>query len=194
MPKMIRLISYRHLAAALLAGLALRLFFIVHRPFPAGDTKFYEELARNWLDHGVYGLFVRGQRAPLDMRVPGYPAFLAAIYALFGKSRTAVMVAQAVLDLVTCIFVALIAARLAPTSRRTLFATAALWMAALCPITAGYTAALITETLATFFTALTIHALLRAFSAPFGQPSTRSLEKNSLLPFTGRFLIAGVVA
>src|SRR5271155_1920707 len=106
MPKMIRLISYRHLAAALLAGLALRLFFITHRPFPAGDTKFYEELARNWLDHGVYGLFVRGQLTPVDMRLPGYPAFLAAIYAALGRSRAAVLIVQAVLDLSTCLIIA----------------------------------------------------------------------------------------
>ncbi len=45
-------ISYPHLAAALLCGLALRLYFIAHFPFYSGDTKFYEELARNWLDHG----------------------------------------------------------------------------------------------------------------------------------------------
>ena len=66
-------ISYRHLAAALLCGLALRLYFIAHFPFYSGDTKFYEELARNWLDHGIYGLFVNGQLMPVDQRMPGYP-------------------------------------------------------------------------------------------------------------------------
>jgi hypothetical protein len=126
-------ITYKQLAAAMLAGLALRLFFIAHRPFVAGDTKFYEELARNWLDHGVYGLFVRGQLIPTDMRMPGYPAFLSVIYSVLGRSRTAVVIVQAVLDLITCALVAAIAARLAPVSRRKLVATAALWLAALCP-------------------------------------------------------------
>src|SRR5580700_8049811 len=102
-----RLISRKQIAAAMLAGLALRLFFIAHRPFYAGDTHFYEELARNWLDHGVYGLFVNGQLLPVDMRMPGYPAFLAAIYASLGRSRTAVLLVQAVLDLITCYVVAL---------------------------------------------------------------------------------------
>ena len=97
-----RLISYKQLAAAMLAGLALRIFFIAHRPFYSGDTKFYEELARNWLDHGVYGLFVGGQLLPVDMRMPGYPAFLAAIYAVLGRTRMAVMLVQAALDMVTC--------------------------------------------------------------------------------------------
>jgi len=40
---------YKHLLPALLAGLALRLFFIWRFPFYSGDTAYYEELARNWL-------------------------------------------------------------------------------------------------------------------------------------------------
>src|SRR6201987_521938 len=108
-------ISNRHLVAALLCGLALRLYFIVHFPFYAGDTKFYEELARNWLDHGVYGLFVMGQLVSVDMRNPG---FLAATYFLLGRGSRTVMLVQAFLDLGTCVLTALIAARLGPVSRR----------------------------------------------------------------------------
>jgi hypothetical protein len=81
----IRPFSYTQLGLALAAGLALRLYFIVHFPFYAGDTKFYEELARNWMDHGVYGLLVMGQLVPVDMRTPGYPSFLAAIYFLLPR-------------------------------------------------------------------------------------------------------------
>lgn len=189
-----RLITYKHLAAAMLAGLALRIFFIAHRPFVAGDTKFYEELARNWLDHGVYGLYFRGQLIPVDLRVPGYPAFLAAIYAPFGRSRMAVMAVQASLDLITCVLVSMIAARLAPVSKRTLVATTALWAAALCPFTAGYTAALLTETLATFLTALTVYALMGAFPEASDNRARDSLAGNQPLLFAGRFLLAGVLA
>ena len=145
--------SYTQLGLALAAGLALRLYFIVHFPFYAGDTKFYEELARNWLDHGVYGLFVMGQLAPVDMRTPGYPAFLAAIYFLLGRGGRAVMLAQAFLDLGTCVLTALIAAQLVAASQRRVAATAALWMAAICPFTADYTAVMLTEILAIFVTA-----------------------------------------
>src|SRR6201984_3127406 len=106
-------ISYGHLVAALLCGLALRLYLIIHFPFYSGDTKFYEELARNWLDHGVYGLFVSGQLMPVDQRVPGYPVFLAMIYSTLGRTRIAVMLAQAFIDLVTCVLAALIAGRIA---------------------------------------------------------------------------------
>src|SRR6202521_2825516 len=103
----------KHLAPALLAGLALRLFFIWHFPFSSGDTAYYEELARNWLHHGVYGFYSHGQLLPSDERAPGYPAFLAAIYFLFGTGRRAVMLAQAFLDLATCVLAAGIADRLA---------------------------------------------------------------------------------
>src|SRR5579862_1070581 len=133
-------ISYRHLVAALLCGLALRLYLIAHFPFYSGDTKFYEELARNWLDHGVYGLFVNGHLMPVDQRMPAYPAFLAAIYSIFGRTRIAVMLAQAAIDLVTCVLAALIASRIVPPAKKSLAATIALWLAALCPFTASYTA------------------------------------------------------
>lgn len=188
-----RLVSYKQLVAAMLAGLALRLFFIAHRPFYSGDTHFYEELARNWLDHGIYGLFVGGQLMPVDVRMPGYPAFLAATYAVLGRSRTAVLLVQAVLDMFTCYVVALIAARLAPAARRGVVATAALWLAALCPFTAGYTAAVLTETLATFVTALAFYALLRALTDPSINLVGADAGGTAFLPFAGWVLVAGVL-
>jgi hypothetical protein len=190
--------SYTQLSAALAAGLALRLFFIWHFPFYSGDTKFYEELARNWLDHGVYGLYVRGALTAVDMRVPGYPAFLAAIYFAIGRSARVVMVAQAFVDLATCVLAALIAARLAPVSRRAAAGTAALWMAALCPFTADYTAVVLTETLATFFTTLAALAFVYfltapALDAPADAASDLLARKKALLS-TGCFLLLGFIA
>ena len=141
---------YGHLAAALICGVLLRWFFISHfNPF-AGDAKFYEELARNWIDHSIYGRIMHGQLLPTDERVPGYPAFLAAIYRTLGQSRAAVTSVQVVVDLMTCVLTALIAAQLAPVAKRRLVATIALWLAALCPFTASYTGVVLTETLATF--------------------------------------------
>src|SRR5260370_29694464 len=92
----------KHLAPALLAGLALRLFFIWRFPFYSGDTAYYEELARNWLYHGVYGFYSQGHLVPSDTLAPGYPAFPAGIYFLAVTGRNAVMLAQAFLDLATC--------------------------------------------------------------------------------------------
>src|SRR5437899_12660341 len=125
-----------HLAPALLAGIALRLFFIWRFPFYSGDTAYYEELARNWLYRGVYGFCAHGQLVASDARALGYPAFLAAIYFLAGTGRMAVMLAQAFLDLATCGLAAGIASRLAsgaPGAARNRVAAAALWLTALCP-------------------------------------------------------------
>src|ERR1700689_4761054 len=104
---------------AVLAGLALRVFFVLKFPVTdSGDAPFYIELAWNWLKNGVYGFPINGQLTPVDMRVPGYPAFLALIFACFGNSARAVMLAQAVLDLATCFAIAFIAARLTPADSR----------------------------------------------------------------------------
>ena len=147
------------LAAA--AGLGLRLMFVLKYPATdTGDSSFYIDLAWNWLKRGVYGFTINGRMTPVDMRVPGYPAFLAAVFAFAGQSSRAVMVTQAVLDVATCFVVALIAARLAPRESRQRVAMAALWLAALCPFTANYAAVVLTETLVTFLTAVAILALL----------------------------------
>jgi hypothetical protein len=151
-----------NVAAAVCAGLALRVYLVLKFPVTdTGDAPFYIELAWNWLKNGVYGFAVHGQLTPVDMRVPGYPAFLAAVFAFAGQSPRAAMLAQVVLDLATCFVIALIAARLAPENSRRRVALAGLWLAALCPFTANYTAVVLTETLVIFLTALGILVLLQ---------------------------------
>src|ERR1700734_2026796 len=151
-----------NVSLAVLAGLALRLFFVLKFPVTGSDdAPFYIELAWNWLKKGVYGFYVNGQLTPVDMRVPGYPAFVAAVFAFAGNSPRAVMLAQVAMDLATCFLIALIAARLAPEAARRRVALAGLWLAALCPFTANYTAVVLTETLVIFFTALAILVLLQ---------------------------------
>jgi hypothetical protein len=150
---------YRHLIAALLVGFGLRLFLIWRFPFASGDTPYYEELARNWLYHGVYGFYSYGHLDPSDARMPGYPAFLAAIYSLAGPSRKAVLLAQVFVDLATCVLTALLAARLAQgatESARNRVCIAALWLSVLCPFTANYAAVPLTEVLTAFLTTLAI--------------------------------------
>jgi 4-amino-4-deoxy-L-arabinose transferase-like glycosyltransferase len=150
-----------HVIGAAAAGLALRLLFILRFPFyDSGDTQFYEQLARNWLKYGVYGLNVYGKLIPVDMRAPGYSAFLAAIYTLLGRSPAAIMFTQAAVDLASCFLIAVLAAWMAPESLRRRAGLAALWLAALCPFVANYTAAVLSEVLATFFTALALVILL----------------------------------
>jgi 4-amino-4-deoxy-L-arabinose transferase-like glycosyltransferase len=152
-------------ATAVLAGLALRLFFVLKFPVTgSGDSPFYIQLAWNWLKNGVYGGVVNGRLVPLDMRMPGYPAFLATVFAIAGDSSRAVMVVQLGVDLATCLVIALLAARLAPKASRRRAALAALWLAALCPFTANYVTAVLTETLATFLTALGLLVVLEAYA------------------------------
>jgi hypothetical protein len=150
------------IALAAVSGLALRLYLVLKFPVTdTGDGPFYIELAWNWLKNGVYGFPVYGQLTPVDMRVPGYPAFLAAVFAFAGQSTKAAMVAQIFVDLATCFVIALIAARIAPEASRRRVALAGLWLAALCPFTANYTAVILTETVVIFFTALAILILLQ---------------------------------
>ena len=169
----------RHLFLAGLAGLGLRLFFVRHFAMSAGDTAMYEELARNWLDHHVYGLFVGGQLTPVDVRVPGYPAFLAAIYAVFGRTQLPVMLTQATLDLFTCFLTAALAAFLALKAQRRRVVVAALWLAATCPFVASYAAVLLTEVLATFLTALALLTLLHAAAGEEIDPD--SVERSAMV-------------
>src|SRR5712691_298747 len=182
----------KHLAPALLAGLGLRLFFVWHFPFYSGDTPYYEELARNWLYHAVYGFYSHGQLLPSDARAPGYPAFLAGIYFLAGTGRQAVMLAQAFLDLATCVVAAGIANCLAAgasEAERYRVAAAALWLTALCPFTANYAAVPLTEVLATFFTTL---ALL-IFLSPAGTAIDRIASNRELLCAAKIWFAGGLV-
>jgi hypothetical protein len=145
---------------ALVAGLCLRLFFILKYPANSGDTVLYEQIAANWLQHHAYAMNVHDQVTPVDMRMPGYPTFLALIYAItqsFGEAaRLWVMLAQVVADLLTCLLTAGLAALLVlianERARPGRVFAAALWLAALCPFTANYTAVPLTEVFATFFT------------------------------------------
>ena len=136
-----------------LAGLALRLLFLIYFPAITDDSRTYADLATNWLRHGIYGTTQVGQIVPTAVRLPGYPAFLAAFFALFGTDNfRAVMLAQILLDLGTCLIVADLARRTA--SERA--ARIAFVLAALCPFLANYAAAALTETLEIFFSALAL--------------------------------------
>src|ERR1039458_9530089 len=141
----------------MLAGLALRLFFFVYFPAVTDDSRVYADLATNWLQHGIYGQTQGGHPeqpiVPTDARLPGYPAFLAGIFWRFGAGNfKAVLLAQILLDLATCLIVADLARR-AVSGRA---ARIAFVLTALCPFLANYAAAELTETLEIFFTALAL--------------------------------------
>jgi len=145
-----------------LAGLALRLCFFVYFPSITDDSRIYADFATNWLQHGIYGTTQAGHIVPTDERLPGYPAFLAAMFAIFGPANfRAVMLIQILLDLGTCLLIADLARR--TVSNRS--AEIAFALAALCPFLANYAAAVLTETLEVFFTVLALDCAVAAFAS-----------------------------
>ncbi len=189
----IRPFSHRHLIAATLAGLALRWLFFVHYPFSSGDTWYYESLARDWFLSGIYGIFAYNQMMPMDVRMPGYPAFLNAVHAAFGLSGATVASVQAAIDMTTCIIAALLAARLAPPSQRTRVAAIALWLTALCPFTAHYSTVVLTETLATSLTTVALFIFVCIFDDPHTNLPLQLLDRKNLVTRAGWWLLAGLL-
>src|SRR3984957_7639258 len=152
----------------LAAGAALRLWFIHGRSQVQGDSLLYGDIATNWLTHGIYGHSVGHASGPNTIeptlvRLPGYPAFLALCFAVFGVANyRAVLYLQALIDLGTCLLVAGLATK--TCGRRTGYI--ALLLAALCPFTADYAAAPLTETLSIFCVALGFRALTEVLEGP----------------------------
>lgn len=141
-----------------MAALAPRIFLVLRFPGVVDDSRLYADIAKNWLRHSNYGITNSGVIVPTLSRLPGYPAFLAAVFAIFGDDRfRAVLLIQVLFDLATCFLIADMARRL--FSERA--AKAAFLMAALCPFLANYAAAALTETLEIFFTALALNLAFR---------------------------------
>ena len=154
--------SRKYFLLVTLAAFALRLFFYFRFPHVTGDSLIYGDIARNWLQHGIYGLSHAEGPRPTWIRLPGYPAFLAACFVLFGSEHYhAVLLVQIVIDVAGCFVIADLA-------RRTVSARAARFaflLAALCPFTANYTVAPLAETLSIFFTAVALDCAVAAFQA-----------------------------
>jgi 4-amino-4-deoxy-L-arabinose transferase-like glycosyltransferase len=148
----------RFFLAITLLALAFRLWLVFRAPAVVDDSRLYADIAKNWLEHGIYGITNSGTIMPTLSRLPGYPAFLAVIFRLFGRDNfRAVLLVQVLFDLATCFLVADMARRL--FSERA--AKAAFLLAAICPFLANYAATALTETLEIFFTTLAMHLALR---------------------------------
>ena len=77
----------RFFVLATFAAVGLRLVFLFRFPALTPDSFVYGDIAKNWLQHGIYGLSGQYQITPTYIRLPGYPAFLAAVFAIFGMER-----------------------------------------------------------------------------------------------------------
>ena len=143
----------RFFLVATLAGVALRLLFIFRFPGVSTDSFVYGDIAKNWLQHGIYGLTGISDISPTYIRLPGYPAFLAGVFAIFGMEHyRAVLLLQLLVDLGTCLLTADLARRMvSPRAARIAFL-----LTALCPFLANYAANALTETWEVFFTVLAL--------------------------------------
>lgn len=147
-------------ARAILAGLALRLWFIFHAPRLDGDGMVYGGIAKGLLQFGTYGFSPNGAGSvdPTLIRLPGYPLFLLLSFRLFGVEHyRAVFLLQTIIDLGACLLLAALTRRL--FGRRA--GRIALWIAALCPFTAVYVSVPLAESLSLACFALAFYALER---------------------------------
>ncbi|MBU1626112.1 glycosyltransferase family 39 protein [bacterium] len=125
----------------------INIFLLIHSPFP--DQNEYLAIADGFLQ-GHYDT---------TFRTPGYPAFIAMVFALFGKHTLAVKITQMILDIVTLILIYKISHRLFDT-RTTGIAVLILSM---YPYSIYYTAMISTETLFTFWIILSIYLMIRFY-------------------------------
>ncbi len=178
-----------HAFLAILVGLAIRLLFVFRYPISTDDSETYLQLARNWADHHIYGLWLNGHLVPTDLRMPGYPAFLAGVAMVFRRSVRAIVLSQAALDLGTCALAAALGAVLAPVAARRRVGMAALWLAVTCPFLANYSAAVLTEVLVTFLTT----AALLCFAVGLDCERSEADTVGSILPWRLKPLSAAIL-
>ena len=159
-----RLRSSAPTVLALVAGGLLRVWMFRHFFEVNGDTLIYGGIAKNLLWHGRYALTVgSGEIYPTLIRLPGYPLFLAACFRLFGMENYAAAAwVQIALELGGCLLLAAMVRRIASPAA----AQCTLWLAALCPFTAIYSASPLTEALTLFVLALALWAAARFQDRP----------------------------
>jgi hypothetical protein len=151
-------------ALALAAGLALRLWMLRRFFEVNGDSLIYGDLAKNLLLHGRYALTVAGGAMyPTLIRLPGYPLFLAVCFRAFGMENYASAAwVQIALELAGCLLLADFVRRIASPGA----GLATLWLAALCPFTASYSVAPMTEAPTLFAIALAMWTVERFWTRP----------------------------
>jgi len=155
-------------ALALVCGAALRLWMMKAIPQVEGDTLLYGNLAKNLLLHGRFAMSDgSGVLHDTLIRLPGYPLFLAGCFKIFGLDNyAAVIVVQIALELLGCVLLAGFAGRVAGERYGKAAAQATTWLSALCPFTASYAVAPLTETATLFAIALALWSMARFHARP----------------------------
>jgi 4-amino-4-deoxy-L-arabinose transferase-like glycosyltransferase len=150
--------SYRILILIiLLLAFGLRVYLAVSFPQFAFDQTRYTIPAVNMLaGHG----FTSATGEPYlqtKHTVPLYPLFIAGVYTVFGEHNRAVLIAQSLIDLITCLLVAFVSFNLAPYSLRRRAAILSLLIyGCFSWFTLNWTRYVLAETLALFLTTLAV--------------------------------------
>ena len=148
----------------LAAGLWLHLWMLANFSQVNGDSLLYGNIATNFLLHGNYAIADgSGVLHTTLIRLPGYPLFLALFFKLFGVANYAVVqYFQILLNLAGSIFLADFVRRLTHSKAAALITLA---LSALCPFTAVYAAAPLTEVPTLFLIALALWSMQRFVEA-----------------------------
>jgi hypothetical protein len=150
--------------AATVGGLILRLWMFHAFPQTGGDALIYGGVARNIVQHGRFAISDgSGVLHDTLIRLPGYPFFLAASFRVFGVANyNSVAWLQIAMELAACLLLADFVRRIsAPRAGLN-----TLWLAAMCPFTAVYAGAPLTESPTFDMICLALWSLERYLSRP----------------------------
>jgi len=163
-----------------LAAFGLRLLFAIKFRLIAGDSLVYGDIAKNWLQHGIYAISTPDGLQPTYMRLPGYPAFLAILFKIFGMEHYgAATFTQVLIDLGTCFVVSALTLEITRAqdfttpgedkdpSRAERPALIAFFLTAFCPFFIVYVGAPLTEIWSIFLTALTLYLAVKGLRSLF---------------------------
>ena len=157
--------SRTRLAVVLIALLHAAFFIVYQRPdwdVAWSDQGGYQQLGAAMASSGEFTRYPDSPTfIPEVIRTPGYPAFVAVIYRLFGVSTLPVAIAQAFVFVLICCLVYALAARLAGHRA----ATVAAFMTALFPPLPYYGALVLTEVWTTFVLMAAMLVCLRAIQS-----------------------------
>ena len=154
----------RTFIALVVIALAHAAFFITYQR-PDWDVAWTDQGGYKQLGAGMArsgGAFTRFPDSPVFIpeviRTPGYPAFVAVIYRLFGEQTLPVVIAQAFVFALICVAAFALAKRVAGERA----ATIAAFMVALFPPLPYYAALVLTELWTTFVMTIAMLACMRA--------------------------------
>jgi 4-amino-4-deoxy-L-arabinose transferase-like glycosyltransferase len=95
----------RHIFLLVFISLLLRIPFLIFVlenplvPYTSHDSYGYDAIGRNLLENRSFSIYVQDPQVKDPVRTPGYPFFLAAIYAIFPNSAFFVVLLQMILDI-----------------------------------------------------------------------------------------------